>query len=434
MKCLDYMYSQLPMYHRIGPAAYKTDLTNTVKLCEHFNNPQNKLKFVHIAGTNGKTSSSHFVASILHCAGYKVGLYTSPHLVDFRERILVDGKMIDKEFVYNFVENNKDVFAEIKPSFFEMTVALAFLYFVEQNVDYAVVEVGLGGRLDSTNIITPLVSTITNIGLDHCQFLGNTLPEIAHEKAGIIKKHVPVIIGETQDETTNVFLAKAKEESAPIIFADQNYHVDNVVQTFDSLKFNVTSSITGEKYEVDSALKGHYEIKNIVTVVATIEELQKQIDIPKQAVIDGLHTSLLRGRWDIIGRNPLIVCDTGHNAEGIIETLTMINYVEYNKLHIVFGVVEDKKLDVTLQILPKNASYYLCRPNIPRGLDVKILQKKMNEAGIDGNVYASCDEALDTAIANADANDMIYVGGSSFVVAEILSNNILKSKKLQTKQ
>ncbi|MDD4141846.1 MAG: bifunctional folylpolyglutamate synthase/dihydrofolate synthase [Bacteroidales bacterium] len=418
--CLDYLYSQLPIYHRIGPAAYKADITDTVKLCAHFGNPQNGLKCIHVAGTNGKTSASHYIASVLQKAGYKTGLYTSPHLVDFRERILVDGEMIDKDYVCSFVENNKDLFKEIQPSFFEITVALAFCYFRDVNVDFAVIEVGLGGRLDSTNIITPLVSLITNIGFDHTQFLGNTLPEIAFEKAGIIKDNVPVVISETQPETKGVFLKKAAEEHAPICFADEDFVVKDVSQTMEKLEFKATSSKTGTEYNVHSKLIGHYEIKNIRAVLEVLEILGKQYPISHEAILEGLKSTVLRGRWDIIHRDPYVVCDTGHNAEGLTETLSMIGFVKYRKLRVVFGAVNDKKLDKTVLMFPHDAVYYFSQPSVPRAMDVDLLAGRFAEAGIFGRRYARCVEALEAALSEADNDDLIYVGGSTFVVADIL--------------
>ncbi len=420
-ECLSYMYSQLPMYHRVGQAAYKTDLTNTLLLCQHFGNPHNDVKCIHIAGTNGKTSTSHFVASILEKAGYKVGLYTSPHLADFRERIMINGEMISKEFVMDFVLNNKQVFAQIQPSFFEMTVAMAFLYFKQEKVDFAVIEVGMGGRLDSTNVITPLVSAITNIGYDHTQFLGDTLQLIAGEKAGIIKAGVPVVIGETQEETKDVFVAKAEEMNAPIFFADQIFDISELHQDFSSLRFTATSKLTTEVYHVDSALVGHYEVKNIKTVLAVMEELSKVVDISKDAIEAGLGESKLRGRWDIIYRAPLTVCDTGHNSEGLAANLEMLGFGTFDKLHIVFGAVSDKDVSKTAKMMPKDAVYYFCKPNIPRGMDADLLKEKFAEVGISGVVYASCMEALRAARGAAGAKDLIYVGGSTFVVADTLT-------------
>lgn len=419
--CLNYLYSQLPMYQRVGQAAYKTDLTNTVRLCESLGNPQNGIKFIHVAGTNGKTSTSHFIASILQEAGYKVGLYTSPHLIDFRERILINGEMVSKDFVIRFVDDNKVIFDEVKPSFFEMTVAMAFVYFKQENVDFAVIEVGLGGRLDSTNIITPIICEITNIGFDHVQFLGNTLQSIAIEKAGIIKNNVPVVISETQDEIADVFKNKAKESDAPFLFADKVFSVSDVVQNVDSLRFVAKSLLTGKIYNIDSALVGHYEIKNIIGVLTVIEEMSRYVEIPVETIERGIKEAKLRGRWDIIGRNPLTVCDTGHNIDGILVNMDMLKYAKYNKLHIVFGAVNDKDLDKIVTKIDRSATYYFCKPSIPRGMDVDILKAKFESVGIEGTSYSSCIEALKAAQNAALNDDLIYVGGSTFVVADILS-------------
>lgn len=419
--CLNYLYSQLPMYQRVGQAAYKTDLTNTIRLCEALGNPQDGIKFIHVAGTNGKTSTSHFIASILQKAGYKVGLYTSPHLIDFRERILINGEMVSKDFVVQFVDDNKSIFDDIKPSFFEMTVAMSFVYFKQENVDFAVIEVGLGGRLDSTNIITPIICEITNIGFDHVQFLGNTLQSIASEKAGIIKKNVPVVICETQDEVADVFKNRAKELDAPFLFADKVFSVSDVIQNVDSLRFIAKSLLTGRVYNIESALVGHYEIKNIIGVLTVIEEISRHADISTEAIEQGIKESKLRGRWDIIGRNPLTVCDTGHNIDGIMVNMEMLQYADYNNLHIVFGAVNDKDLDKIVTKLDKTAIYYFCKPNIPRGMDVEVLKAKFESVGIAGDTYSSCIEALKAAQNAALSDDLIYVGGSTFVVADILS-------------
>ncbi|MGI6718619.1 MAG: bifunctional folylpolyglutamate synthase/dihydrofolate synthase [Bacteroidales bacterium] len=420
-ECLNYLYSQLPMYQRIGAAAYKVDIDNTVKLAEYFGNPQNELKCIHIAGTNGKTSVSHYLSSILTNANYKTGLYTSPHLVDFRERIMVNSQMIDKQYVCDFVENNKEIFEKIKPSFFEITVIMAFCWFRDTKTDYAVIEVGLGGRLDSTNIINPILSIITNIGLDHTQFLGTTLPEIASEKAGIIKQNVPVIISETQPETSDVFLQKAKEMNAPIYFADKLINVHEVEQTVKKLKVKSTSSLTNLTYKVSSNLVGSYEIKNIKAVLVAVELLRQQnILISYEALKQGLKHTVLRGRWDIINKKPLVVCDTAHNFEGITEVLKMINNFNYNQLHIVYGSVNDKDIHKIVDILPENAKYYLCKPNIPRGLDIEILSQKFKEKNLNYRTFNSCGDALVSAMLLAHKEDIIYVGGSTFVVAEIL--------------
>jgi len=399
---LDYLFSQLPMYQRDGKAAYKADLTNTHLLCELLNHPEKKFKSIHVAGTNGKGSTSHMLASILYEADYKVGLYTSPHLKDFRERIKIDGEMIPEKSVITFVERYKAEFEKINLSFFEWTVGLAFTYFVEQEVDIAIIETGLGGRLDSTNIIVPEVAVITNIGIDHIQFLGNTLTTIAKEKAGIIKKNVPIVIGETQQETTTVFKEKAKEEQAAIYFADQE-------QT--------------KRYPTD--LKGIYQLKNSKTVLSTIQRIQeKGWKISENNIKKGLlsvvkNTGLL-GRWQVLQEIPLIICDTGHNEEGIKEIVQQIKTIPHHNLHIVFGVVNDKAIDGVLDLLPKSAQYYFCQANIPRALEAKELYRLANQKGLKGKSYKRVSEALSAAKNNALPDDFIFVGGSTFVVAEVV--------------
>ncbi|UKM65193.1 bifunctional folylpolyglutamate synthase/dihydrofolate synthase [Flavobacteriaceae bacterium GSB9] len=399
---LNWMFSQLPMYQRQGSAAFKKDLSNTLKLSKHLNFPEKNFKSVHVAGTNGKGSTSHMLASILQEAGYKVGLYTSPHLKDFRERIRINGKPVDEEFVVCFIEQNKPFFESNKLSFFEMTVGMAFDYFSKENVDIAIVEVGLGGRLDSTNIITPEVSVITNIGLDHTQFLGTTLKEIASEKAGIIKPRVPVVIGETQSETTTVFKEIAYKNGAEIIFADQENH---------------------GIYKSD--LLGSYQQKNIKTVVETIKFLQKKgYKVSETNLKDGLlnvaKNSGLLGRWQVLGIKPKIVCDTGHNREGLSLVMNQINGESFEKLHIVFGVVNDKDLSLVLDLLPKKAIYYFCKPDIPRGLDTGSLKDQFLKQGFKGEAYSSVNEAYKSALNQANEDDFIFVGGSTFVVAEII--------------
>lgn len=399
---LDYLFSQLPVYQRIGAAAYKIDLNNTVQLCQFLDNPQNKFKSIHVAGTNGKGSTSHMIASVLQEAGYNVGLYTSPHLKDFRERIKINGAMISEEEVISFVENYKTLFEEKQLSFFEWTVGLAFYYFAHQKVDIAIIETGLGGRLDSTNVITPLLSVITNISIDHTQFLGTTIQEIAYEKAGIIKQNVPVIIGETQSEIEEVFIDKAKEKQSPIIFADQE-----VIQ------------------EYDSDLKGEYQIKNIKTCVATILTLnQVGWKISEENIKSGLLNSVkntqLLGRWQILSEKPLIICDTGHNEDGIKEIVKQMGKMSYNTLHFVFGAVNDKSLDKVLSLLPKKAQYYFCQAKIPRAMDVDELIKFAKKFDLVGNRYKSVNYAIEQAKANALPNDLIFVGGSTFVVAEVV--------------
>lgn len=401
---VDWMFRQLPVYQNQGKSAYKSDLNNTISLANHLNNPELKFKSVHVGGTNGKGSTSHIIASVLQEAGYKVGLYTSPHLKDFRERIKINGQCISKQFVIGFIKKYKFFFERNSLSFFEMTVGLAFDYFARQNVDIAVIEVGLGGRLDSTNIISPEVSVITNIGFDHMQFLGNTLPAIAKEKAGIIKENVPVVIGETHDETASVFKTIAKAQRSEIIFADQ-------VESND-------------RYPTD--LKGDYQKHNIKTALTTLNILsEKGFAISEDHKREGLskvvkNTGLL-GRWQILQEiSPKIVCDTAHNKEGLTYIMKQLRAEQYDKLHIVFGVVKDKDLESILSLLPKNAMYYLCKPNIERGLDAKILHRTFSENGYKGKAYTSVESALNEAKLKAKTNDFIYVGGSTFVVAEII--------------
>ncbi|MDY7396071.1 folylpolyglutamate synthase/dihydrofolate synthase family protein [Aureibaculum sp. 2210JD6-5] len=396
------MFSQLPMYQRQGKTAFKKDLTNTLALVEKLDNPHQKFKSVHIAGTNGKGSTSHMLASVLQEAGYKVGLYTSPHLKDFRERIKVDGNCIPKKKVVDFIAENKTFLEQQKLSFFEMTVGMAFNYFAEQEVDIALIEVGLGGRLDSTNIITPVVSVITNIGFDHMQMLGNTLKEIAFEKAGIIKATIPVVISESQKEVQEVFLKKALSLNAPIFFAE-----DEII----------------ENYQSD--LLGIYQLKNSKAVVQTLHILRNNgFGISENNIKRGLlnvvkNTGLL-GRWQVLSHNPLIICDTAHNREGLNYVSKQLNEQNFDKLHIVIGVVNDKDLSSILPLFPKNATYYFCKPNIPRGLDVLDLKSQANKYQLLGEAYTSVLTALSAAKKNAKSDDLIFVGGSTFVVAEVV--------------
>jgi dihydrofolate synthase/folylpolyglutamate synthase len=399
---LDYLFSQLPMFQRIGASAYKVDLSNTVELCKLLDNPQHHFKSIHIAGTNGKGSTSHMLASILQEAGYKVGLYTSPHLIDFRERIKINGEMISEQEVVDFVTKYKKDFEKINLSFFEWTVGLAFDYFSKQKVDIAVVETGLGGRLDSTNVIIPEISIITNIDKDHMQFLGDTLEKIAVEKAGIIKKNVPVVIGETQKDIEHVFIIKAKELEATIYFADQIIH--NIL---------------------DSDLKGSYQKKNIKTVLASVIELQKcgyklSEENIKNGLLNVVKNNGLMGRWQTLGESPKIICDTGHNEAGIREVISQLESLTYDKLHFVLGAVNDKEIDSVLELLPKNAVYYFCQAKIPRALDVNELKNKAKSYRLNGNAYSSVKNAYEEAKKTADKDDLIFIGGSTFVVAEVL--------------
>jgi dihydrofolate synthase/folylpolyglutamate synthase len=400
---INWMFNQLPMYQLQGASAYKKDLTNTHLLIAHLHNPQEKVKCIHVAGTNGKGSTSHMLSSILQEAGYKVGLYTSPHLKDFRERIKINGKDISEEFVTNFINEHKFFFESNDMSFFEMTVGLAFDYFAKEKVDIAVIEVGMGGRLDATNIITPLVSVITNIGLDHTQFLGNTLEAVAFEKAGIIKPNISAVIGEYTTETKPVFLAKAKECDSEIYFA---------------------SDLISENYPSD--LIGDYQMHNKKTVIETITILnaQKEFKITPENIKSGLlqvvKNTGLQGRWQQLGQFPKVICDTAHNKNGLEIVLKQIQKEKFDALHIVLGVVNDKDLDEILPLFPKNAFYYFCKPNIPRGLDASILQKKATMFGLKGEVYNSVTDAYQKAKQNAANSDLIFIGGSTFVVAEIL--------------
>ena len=399
---VNWMFSQLPMYQKQGQTAFKKDLTNTLNLAKHLKNPQHKFKSIHVAGTNGKGSSSHMLASILQEAGYKVGLYTSPHLKDFRERIKINGKEVSKAFVIGFIKKNKAFLEANKLSFFEMTVGMAFDYFAKQKVDIAVIEVGLGGRLDSTNIITPEVSLITNIGLDHVQFLGNTLSLIASEKAGIIKPNVPVVISETQPETQSVFTAFAEKNNSPIHFADQ---------------------VKNEAFATD--LKGSYQSKNIKGVLQTIKQLRlKGFVVSDKNIETGLLNSVkntgLKGRWQILNASPKVICDTAHNKEGLSLAMQQLLQEKYNKLHIVFGVVNDKDVASILPLLPKQARYYFCKPDVPRGLDQHILMDTFISNGFNGNTFSSVAIAYKAALKSASVDDVIYIGGSTFVVAEVV--------------
>lgn len=417
---LDYMYKLLPMYHRIGAAAYKANLDNTIALCKHLGNPETQFKSVHIAGTNGKGSSSHLTSAILQSAGYKTGLYTSPHLKNFTERIKINGLEIEKDFVVDFIAKNKEFIEQIQPSFFELTVGMAFLYFAQKQVDIAVVEVGLGGRLDSTNVITPEACLITNISYDHQNLLGNTLPEIAAEKAGIIKPNIPVVISQTQFDVAQVFIEKADKCQAPIVFADKQYWLD--------MQLNATSFDIYRNEEIfirhaTCELQGEYQPKNIRGVLQLIETLGDKYTISPEHIKKGLaevcKITDFKGRWQILGRNPLIVCDVGHNEDGIKQVIRQISKQHYRTLHIVFGVVNDKSIDKILVQLPKEAIYYFCKPNIPRGLDATLLQKQAAEYGLKGAIYDSVNLAIETAKNKASAADMIFIGGSNFVVAEI---------------
>lgn len=423
-QCLEYMYAQLPMFHRIGNAAFTKSLDNIIALCEALDNPQHKFKSVHVAGTNGKGSSSNMLAAILQNAGYKTGLYTSPHLKDFTERIRINGHQIPQEKVIQFVEKHKDLFAKIQPSFFEMTVALAFEHFVEEQVDIAVIEVGLGGRLDSTNIITPEVCLITNISFDHQSLLGNTLQEIAAEKAGIIKAGVPVVISQTQPETVAVFTQKAKAENAPIVFADQQLEVINPDVSFEARTFDIYQGDRVFLSNLELSLLGSYQEFNLPGVLMTVEELRKKgYDISEYNIREGLQNveefTGFKGRWQVLNENPLTICDTGHNEAGMKAVLAQIERLDMAKVHFVFGAVNDKDISTILELLPAEYTYYFCQANIPRALPVEDLFAQAKEKGLSGQKYNSVMEAVNAAKAAAKENELIFIGGSTFVVAEV---------------
>lgn len=422
---LDWMFAQLPMFQRKGQAAYKANLDNTHALDVHFMHPHTKYKSIHIAGTNGKGSVSHLIASCLQEAGYKTGLYTSPHLKDFRERIRVNGQVVPKDFVVNFIGENKSLFTKMKPSFFEMTVAMAFNYFQDQEVDYAVIETGLGGRLDSTNIITPEISVITNISLDHTALLGETLEKIAFEKAGIIKNNIPVIIGEYDKEVADVFNNKALEVNTKISFADQSLYVTKS-------SFNITERIIDVEKDgislfksLKSSLVGVYQEKNILTAIAALRELKSEgMIIMDEHIRNGIskvvNNTGITGRWQVLKKTPLVICDTAHNEAGIACVIDQISKVPYKNLHIIFGMVNDKSIDTVLSMLPKNARYYFTKASIPRALDEHELEKIADRYNLKGSSYKTVKEAFSAASSNASKDDLIYIGGSTFVVAEVV--------------
>jgi len=441
---IQYLYTQLPMFTRDGASAFKKDLTNTIALCGLLDNPQDKFKSIHVAGTNGKGSTSHMLAAILQTAGYKTGLYTSPHLKDFRERIRINGQMISEQTVVGFVVQHKIDFERIQPSFFEMTVALAFDVFAKEQVDIAVIEVGLGGRLDSTNVITPLLSVITNIGWDHMNMLGDTLQLIAGEKAGIIKPSAPVIIGEYQPEVAQVFIDKAKKEDSGLRFASEQWMEDEVEgerlkgkgESIETLEVALSRSplpappsslLTTHRspLAIQLDLPGTYQVKNLKTVLSAVDELRRQgfcitdehitIALKQVKTLTGLH-----GRWEVLSHQPLTICDTGHNPEGIREVLLNIAATSYQHLHFVMGVVNDKDISKILDMLPKDAVYYFCKPDIPRGLDAESLHQQAQSAGLNGIAYPSVKIALHAAQTNASPADLVFVGGSTFVVAEVV--------------
>ena len=423
---LDYLYSYLPMFQRIGAAAYKEDIYNTVELMKALGNPEKKFKSIHVAGTNGKGSSSHLIASILREKGLKVGLHTSPHLKDFRERIKINNQMCEEDFVVKFVEDNKEVIERIKPSFFETAVAMAFTYFAQENVDVAIIEVGMGGRLDSTNIINPLSCLITNISFDHTQFLGNSLEKIAEEKAGIIKENTPVVISQSQEETKNVFIAKANEKNSPISFADSYLSCENVNHSCGEMRLDIYKNGVKRIENLKSPLAGYYQQKNILGVIALIDTLNQyhNFNISEENIINGienLSTNFpIAGRWQILCNKPLTICDTGHNEDGLKYVIEQIKNTPHQKLRFVLAMVNDKDVNKVLSMLNKDAEYYLSQANIPRALPVNELAEKAKQAGLSFTQYETISQALAKAQEEAEENDLVFVGGSTFTVAEVV--------------
>jgi len=431
---LDYLYTQLPMFQRIGAAAYKADLNNTLAICKLLHNPENKFKSIHVAGTNGKGSTSHMLAAVFQQAGYKTGLYTSPHLKDFRERIKINGKEIPKKYITGFVEKHKTDFEKIEPSFFEWTVGLAFNYFAEQKVDIAIIEVGLGGRLDSTNVVKPLLSLITNISYDHINLLGNTLPKIAKEKAGIIKPKVPVVISQTQATVKKVFTEKAKAAKSKIYFAD-NVFIHQKENYLPEKSLTKHSYKKGKEFvSILSDLPGTYQRYNIAGVLTALNILKQDFKIKDKHVTKALSNvkklTGLHGRWELLSKHPRVIADTGHNKDGILKVMECVDRefqskIVKGKLHVVFGAVNDKDVSNIFALLKTNkhfsiATYYFCKPNIPRGMELNVLYKAAKQQGIKGKTYPSVKDALHAAKKTAKANELVFVGGSTFTVAEVV--------------
>jgi dihydrofolate synthase/folylpolyglutamate synthase len=423
---LEYLFSQLPAYHRVGKAAYKGDMSNTIALDNYFGNPHRKYPSVHIGGTNGKGSVSHMVASVLQETGFRTGLYTSPHLRDFRERIRVNGKMIGENTVIEFVENNREIFEKVQPSFFEMTVAMAFDYFAKKNVDVAVVEVGLGGRLDSTNIIEPVLSVITNIGHDHMDLLGSTPEKIAVEKAGIIKRSVPVVISETQTSVRDVFVSRAADSGSPITFADVRFScfLDTIDFIRGERKYVISDLNTHHKYEGTTVLCGDYQARNLKAVYCTVLNLPDTFKISEKNICDGIRNVVentgLEGRWQVLNTEPLTICDTAHNKEGLEIVLGQLSKIHRSTLHIIIGFVNDKDLSSLLPLFPADAKYYFTRASVPRALNENNLKNEAFRFGLTGDSYPDVKSALGHALKKAAKSDLIFIGGSTFVVAEIV--------------
>lgn len=420
---LAYLYASVPVFQRVGASAYKADLTNTLKLCTAVNNPQSKFRSIHVAGTNGKGSTAHMLASILQSSGYKTGLYTSPHLKDFTERIRINTAEVDTEFVVDFVNRIKPTIDEIKPSFFEVTVAMAFDYFASRQVDVAVIEVGLGGRLDSTNIITPELSIITNIGWDHTDLLGDSLQKIAYEKAGIIKLGIPVVVSEKQKEVEQIFIETSHQNNSTLYFAGDDYTVE--WKSHDEQQVLTAWKKKQIFFEgLSFPLQGFYQQKNVTGVLKAVEVLDTLgFSIRHQSLLDGLTNVIrntgLKGRWQKLGDNPLMICDTGHNVDGMHELIRQIQVQKFDTLHMVIGMVKDKDISKVLALLPQHARYYFCQANIPRALDATLLAEQAKKVGLNGIVIRDVNDAIRKARSAASLNDFIFIGGSTFVVAEI---------------
>ncbi len=424
---IDYLYKALPMFSRTGASAIKKDLTNTRILCEKAGDPQNTFKSIHVAGTNGKGSVSHMLAAVLQTAGYTTGLYTSPHLKDFRERIRVNGAMIDEDFVVSFTEKKISLIETIEPSFFEITVVMAFEYFAGKQVDIAVIETGLGGRLDSTNVIIPVLSVITNIGMDHMNILGDSLAQIAFEKAGIIKPGIPVVVGETLPETKPVFESIAKEKKSPLVLAEKEWYADDHKYEKHELAVELVRPSHNEKQTIHLDLTGIYQVKNLITAYTAIGQLKKEgWQIPDTAIQNGLRNvkSLtgLHGRWEIIHRQPLIVLDVGHNEDGIRQITEQLELMSYHNLHIVIGMVKDKEIEKVMQLLPKEASYYFTKAQTPRAMPEDQFATIAAEYGLKGDHFANVNIALQNAIGHSHQDDLLIVCGSVFVVGEVERN------------
>jgi dihydrofolate synthase / folylpolyglutamate synthase len=421
---LDYLYQSLPMFHRIGAAAIKPDLTNTLALCGHLGNPHHRFRTIHVAGTNGKGSTSHMLAAILQSAGYRTGLYTSPHLKSFTERIRINGEEIGQQAVVDFVAAHREFLETLQPSFFEMTVGMAFNFFAAQRVDIAVIEVGLGGRLDSTNVITPELALITNISFDHQALLGNTLTEIAREKGGIIKPGIPVVVSERQPEAAEVFRSLAEQQRAPLTFAADHYRVAGQGNRDGKLLMEVKRN--GEPFlnGLECQLMGAYQLKNVAGVLQAVEVLNGiGLVLSEAAVRQGIGQvstlTGLKGRWQTLSTDPLVVCDTGHNEDGIRAVMEQVHSTKHRQLHVVLGVVNDKDLSRIMPLLPLEAKYYFCQPNIPRALPASMLQETALQYGLNGKVVPDVNQAIAQAKAQAHSEDLIFIGGSTFVVAEV---------------